>query len=144
MADHQGMTALHVACLYGHRTIVRLLAQEGANLRCVDKDLTTPMHLACAEGLKQVRQSSYLCTNAGPSSEGIYFPAETLEQRLGRRAIKELMAMETYKKQRNRYQLCLFLFSNKRITYIVFCGCANGCSKFVSGRYLSNMKLLYV
>jgi len=27
-------------------------------------------------------------------------------------AVKELSAMETYKKQKNRYQLCLFVFSN--------------------------------
>jgi len=27
-------------------------------------------------------------------------------------AEKELRAMETYKKQKNRYQLCLFLFIN--------------------------------
>jgi len=33
----------------------------------------------------------------------------TLEQRQG--AVKELRAMETYKKK-SRYQLCLFLFSN--------------------------------
>ena len=28
------------------------------------------------------------------------------------RAVKMLRAMETYKKQKNRYQLCLFLFIN--------------------------------
>jgi len=30
----------------------------------------------------------------------------------GRGAIKELRAMQVYKKQKNRYQLCLFLVSN--------------------------------
>jgi len=34
----------------------------------------------------------------------------TPEQRKG--AVKELMAMETYKKEKNRNQLCLPLFSN--------------------------------
>jgi len=28
------------------------------------------------------------------------------------RAVKMMRAMETYKKQKNRYQLCLFLFNN--------------------------------
>jgi len=30
----------------------------------------------------------------------------------GQRAVNELGAMQTYKKQKNCYQLCLFLFSN--------------------------------
>ena len=56
----------------------------------------------------------------------------------------ELKAMETYKKQKNRYQLCLFLFGNKvdikNIAEIIknpskFCGCANSCNRFVSIRY---------
>jgi len=34
------------------------------------------------------------------------------EQRQGRGAVKQLRAMETYKKQKNRYQLCFFLFIN--------------------------------
>nr|XP_018668223.2 transient receptor potential cation channel subfamily A member 1 homolog isoform X2 [Ciona intestinalis] len=56
MADHQGMTALNLACLYGRKTIVKLLLEAGANIRCRDKDLTTPLHLACAEGSIDIAQ----------------------------------------------------------------------------------------
>ena len=56
MADHQGMTALHLSCLYGRRTIVKLLLEAGAKIRCKDKDMTTPLHLACAEGSIEVQQ----------------------------------------------------------------------------------------
>ena len=54
MTDHQGMTALHLSCLYGRKKMVRMLLDAGANLRCKDKDMTTPLHLACAEGSIEV------------------------------------------------------------------------------------------
>jgi len=34
------------------------------------------------------------------------------EQRYGKRAVNELRAMETYKKQKNCYQVCLLLSNN--------------------------------
>ena len=53
-ADQQGMTALHLSCLYGKKNIVQLLLDGGANLRCRDKDFTTPLHLCCGEGSIEV------------------------------------------------------------------------------------------
>ena len=32
-----------------------MLLDAGANLACLDKDLTTPLHLCCAEGSIEVR-----------------------------------------------------------------------------------------
>lgn len=55
MTDNQGMTPLHLACLYGHLKIVKILVDAGADLKCKDKDATTPLHLACAEGSIEVR-----------------------------------------------------------------------------------------
>jgi len=58
-------------------------------------------------------------------------------------AIKEFRAMETFTKQKNRYQLRLFLFINnvdhKNHNIIIenhseFSGCPNSCNKFVSSR----------
>jgi len=61
-------------------------------------------------------------------------------------AVKELRAMESCKKQKNRNRLCLFLHSNnvdlknqKIIAEIIenhseFDVCANSCNKFVSSR----------
>jgi len=58
-------------------------------------------------------------------------------------AVKEFRAMETYKKQKKRYQLRLFLFINNvdpkdhnRIieNHSEFSGCPNSCSEFVSSR----------
>ena len=61
----------------------------------------------------------------------------------GRGSSKKIRAMETYKKQKNRYQLRLFLFINNvdpkdhnRIieNHSEFSGCPNSCSEFVSSR----------
>jgi len=58
-------------------------------------------------------------------------------------SVKEFRAMETYKKQKNRYQLRLFLFINnadhKNHNRIIenrsgFSGCPNSCNEFVSSR----------
>jgi len=60
--------------------------------------------------------------------------------------VEELSAMETYENQ-NRYQLCLFLFSNnvdlennnKSIeNHSESSGCTNSCNKFVSSRFANN------
>ena len=58
-------------------------------------------------------------------------------------SVKELRAMETYKKQKNRYQLRLFLLINNGNLKILpeimenhseFSGCVNNCNKLVSSR----------
>uniref|UniRef100_H2Y8X8 Ion transport domain-containing protein n=1 Tax=Ciona savignyi TaxID=51511 RepID=H2Y8X8_CIOSA len=69
MADHQGMTALNLACLYGRKTIVKLLLEAGANLRCRDKDLTTPLHLAFAEGSIEVQNCNLRSRRLAGSAE---------------------------------------------------------------------------
>ena len=63
-------------------------------------------------------------------------------------AVKKLMAMGTYKKQRYRYQHAYFcsatMFISELTTEILenqFSGSGNGCSKFVSIRSWWNMKL---
>ena len=50
MPDAQGITALHLSCLYGKKKILQLLLNAGANLRCRDKAKSTPIHYSCAEG----------------------------------------------------------------------------------------------
>ena len=42
MTDNQGMTTLHLACLYGHLKIVKVLVDAGADLKCKDKDAIEP------------------------------------------------------------------------------------------------------
>jgi len=64
---------------------------------------------------------------------------------VGQGTVKELRAIETYKKQKNRYQLCLFcpatMLTSKIIAKIMenpseFSGCAKTRNKFVSSRTL--------
>jgi len=58
-------------------------------------------------------------------------------------AVKEMRAIGTYKKQENRYQLCLFLFinnvdlkNNNKImeNHSEFSGCPKSCNKVISSR----------
>ncbi|MQL97047.1 hypothetical protein Taro_029734 [Colocasia esculenta] len=48
--DQYGMTALHSAAVKGHRDVVRLLAEFGAELECQDVEGHTPLHLAVEGG----------------------------------------------------------------------------------------------
>ena len=48
--DMQQMTALHLAASHDEKEVVRMLIEQGANLRCVDEDMDTPLHYACMEG----------------------------------------------------------------------------------------------
>jgi len=50
LPDNQGITALHLSCLYGRKKIVEFLLNAGANLRSCDKAKTTPIHFTCVEG----------------------------------------------------------------------------------------------
>ena len=40
------LTALHLACLAGHVTVVQLLAQRGANIEARDQASYAPLHVA--------------------------------------------------------------------------------------------------
>jgi ankyrin repeat protein len=46
-----GDTALHLTCLYGHLSCVRLLLERGANIEVEDEDGAIPLHDACAESV---------------------------------------------------------------------------------------------
>ena len=48
------MTALHMAASHKQTDIVRMLIDNGANLRCKDDEETTPLLAACTEGNVQV------------------------------------------------------------------------------------------
>ena len=63
---------------------------------------------------------------------------------MGHGAEKELRTMETYKKQKSRCQVCLFLFINNvdlknnnrnYKKHSGFSGCANSCNKIVFSRF---------
>ena len=51
-----GVTALHLACVYGHTSVVRLLLEQGANPSAVARDGTaaTPLHNAVAGGFADI------------------------------------------------------------------------------------------
>ena len=53
--DKQNMTPLHIAAIYGHADIVRILVEAGCNVRCKDDDLGTPLQFASAEGNLEVK-----------------------------------------------------------------------------------------
>ena len=44
------MTPLHLAASHDEKEVVRMLIEKGANLRCCDEDMGTPLHFACMEG----------------------------------------------------------------------------------------------
>jgi hypothetical protein len=47
--NEDGLTALHLACQYGHLEIVRMLLQHGADVNSRDIDNWTPLHFAALE-----------------------------------------------------------------------------------------------
>lgn len=48
--NHDGLTALHQACIDGSLEMVNLLLKAGANVNIVDRDLWTPLHAAATCG----------------------------------------------------------------------------------------------
>lgn len=52
--DKAQMTPLHIASVYGHDEIARMLIKIGCNIRCKDEENGTPLHLAAAEGNLEV------------------------------------------------------------------------------------------
>lgn len=54
------MTPLHVAAVYGHNKITKLLLEYGANIRPRDEENGTPLHLAAGEGNLEVNKSIWM------------------------------------------------------------------------------------
>ncbi|KPA86250.1 putative ankyrin repeat protein [Leptomonas pyrrhocoris] len=51
-ADAEGWTPLHYTADRGHRNVVKLLLEEGANVNARDTSKRTPLHLAALSGSK--------------------------------------------------------------------------------------------
>lgn len=50
LADPEGQTPLHIACILGKAEIVELLLLHGADLGCVDCHGHSPLHLCAGSG----------------------------------------------------------------------------------------------
>ena len=61
------MTAIHLAASHNETEICRMLIDKGANLRCSDEDMCTPLHYACMEGNVDIAQ---LLFDAGERVDG--------------------------------------------------------------------------
>ncbi|XP_012271624.1 ankyrin repeat domain-containing protein 27-like isoform X2 [Orussus abietinus] len=48
--DDKGLTALHLACFYGHAVLVDFLLSKEANVNDIDADGATPLHCAASSG----------------------------------------------------------------------------------------------
>lgn len=44
------MTALHLAATHDNQECFRLLVERGANLKCLDDEFSSPLHMAATEG----------------------------------------------------------------------------------------------
>jgi ankyrin repeat protein len=49
-SDNNGLTALHLACLNGHKDCVDFLVQSNASITAVDKEGRNAMHAVCLGG----------------------------------------------------------------------------------------------
>lgn len=49
-----GDTALHLACLYGHESLVLELLARNVDVNAVDEDSSVPLHNACASGYDRI------------------------------------------------------------------------------------------
>ncbi|XP_046346459.2 transient receptor potential cation channel subfamily A member 1 homolog isoform X2 [Haliotis rufescens] len=48
--DMQGVTALHTAAVHSQEGVAAMLIEAGANVRCKDIGMATPLHHACSKG----------------------------------------------------------------------------------------------
>ena len=61
------MTILHMAATHDQVSISKLLIDRGAKLRCLDDEMSTPLHSACAEGNADIVR---LLFEAGAKQDG--------------------------------------------------------------------------
>lgn len=52
--DEQGLTALHVASIYGQDAILDLILKQGADPNCIDSNEMTSLHYACLKGHQNI------------------------------------------------------------------------------------------
>ena len=52
--DKQAMTPLHLATIFGHKDIIKLMLNKGARIRERNKNESTTLHLAAAAGNTEV------------------------------------------------------------------------------------------
>jgi len=50
----RGCTLLHTACVNGHKILVQILLERGADINATNNDGDTPLYLACANGRRNV------------------------------------------------------------------------------------------
>ena len=68
MSCHQsGFTPLHIACVYGHFDIAKLLLEEGGDVEAKTKNGYMPLHLAAQHGHKLLIEI-LLIHNAPPNA----------------------------------------------------------------------------
>lgn len=65
--DASGYTALHFACLNGHKDVVRSLLQHDANVNVVDKKGSTCLHLAAWAGNYDIVNYILMQSNIEPN-----------------------------------------------------------------------------
>ncbi|CAN0878707.1 Poly [ADP-ribose] polymerase tankyrase-1 [Linum grandiflorum] len=71
-----GDTALHLACLYGYLSCVRILLERGANIEVKDEDGAIPLHDACAGGYTEIVQ---LLLNHANDADAVKRMLETID-----------------------------------------------------------------
>jgi ankyrin repeat protein len=64
--DEYGLTALHLASLYGHVDIARMLIDHGADVSAQDEDGSTALHLALENGHVDLAQMLKRVTSLVP------------------------------------------------------------------------------
>ena len=65
--QQSGFTPLHIACVYGHEEIAKLLLEEGGSVEAKTKDGYMPLHLAAQHGHK-ILIEILLINNAPPDA----------------------------------------------------------------------------
>ena len=82
-----GATPLFVACFKGHKEIVNILIQSGADVNKADKDGNTALHWAIEKGNKEIVENLVHCGAKITESE-----KGNLEKKFGKKGLAEIFA----------------------------------------------------